>query len=141
MSYEDRTLTCQECEQPFTFSADDQSYHAEKGYTNEPKRCPSCRQARRNDRDNSGLAAGAGLVEGRVRCTLRSVRNVVKIPQSPSCPVVTVQSTVAIATADRAGDKGQHPGTRRPKRGAIFAPLFIYPLRMPLYLCGMHTTS
>ena len=47
MSYEDRTLTCQECGQPFTFTADDQSYHAEKGYTNEPKRCAPCRQARR----------------------------------------------------------------------------------------------
>ena len=53
MSYEDKTLTCQECSQPFTFSADDQSYHAEKGYENEPKRCPSCRQARR-DRSNGG---------------------------------------------------------------------------------------
>ena len=58
MSYEDRTLTCQDCEQPFTFSADDQQYHAEKGYTNEPKRCPTCRQARRNDRDNSGFGGG-----------------------------------------------------------------------------------
>jgi CxxC-x17-CxxC domain-containing protein len=54
MSYQDRTLTCQDCGQSFTFSADDQAYHAEKGYTNEPKRCPSCRQARRNERGNGG---------------------------------------------------------------------------------------
>ncbi len=51
MSYEDKTLTCQECGQPFTFSADDQSYHAEKGFTNEPKRCLSCREARRSGRN------------------------------------------------------------------------------------------
>ena len=57
MIYEDRTLTCQDCGQPFTFSADDQSYHAEKGYTNEPKRCASCRQARRGER-NGGFAQG-----------------------------------------------------------------------------------
>ena len=50
MNYEDRTLTCQDCSQSFTFSADDQSYHATKGFTNEPKRCDSCRQARRNER-------------------------------------------------------------------------------------------
>ena len=50
MNYEDKTLTCLDCGQPFTFSADDQSYHALKGFTNEPKRCDSCRQARRNDR-------------------------------------------------------------------------------------------
>jgi CxxC-x17-CxxC domain-containing protein len=48
MSFQDRTLTCVECSQPFTFSADDQQYHREKGYTNEPKRCPNCRQARRS---------------------------------------------------------------------------------------------
>ena len=57
MSYEDRTLTCQECNQSFTFSADDQQYHAEKGYTNEPKRCPSCRQARRSERGDSGYGS------------------------------------------------------------------------------------
>jgi len=56
MSYEDRTLTCLDCGQSFTFSADDQAYHAEKGYTNEPKRCPNCRQSRRSQRygDTSG---------------------------------------------------------------------------------------
>ena len=50
MSYEDKTLTCQDCGQQFTFSADDQSFHATKGFTNEPKRCNSCRQVRRNER-------------------------------------------------------------------------------------------
>ena len=50
MSYEDKTLTCQDCGQPFTFSADDQSFHAETGFTNEPKRCTSCREARRRER-------------------------------------------------------------------------------------------
>ncbi|MBI4340122.1 MAG: zinc-ribbon domain containing protein [Chloroflexi bacterium] len=53
MQYKDRTLTCQECGKPFTFSADDQAYHAEKGFTNEPKRCPSCRQLRRNGTNGS----------------------------------------------------------------------------------------
>ena len=54
MSYQDRTLTCQDCGRSFTFSADDQQYHAEKGYTNEPKRCSDCRQNRRNDRGGDG---------------------------------------------------------------------------------------
>ena len=58
MSYEDRTLTCVDCGQPFTFSADDQTYHAEKGYTNEPKRCTSCRAERRSQRDNGGFGSG-----------------------------------------------------------------------------------
>ncbi|MBI4497906.1 MAG: zinc-ribbon domain containing protein [Chloroflexi bacterium] len=56
--YQDRTLTCVDCGQPFTFSADDQAYHASKGYTNEPKRCASCRQARRGDRGYGGYSGG-----------------------------------------------------------------------------------
>ena len=59
MSYQDRTLTCQDCGQSFTFSADDQAYHAEKGFTNEPKRCTSCRQARRNERGGNGGGYGS----------------------------------------------------------------------------------
>lgn len=54
MSYQDKTLTCVECGQPFTFNAEEQSYHALKGYTNEPKRCPTCRQSRRRDRPYGG---------------------------------------------------------------------------------------
>jgi CxxC-x17-CxxC domain-containing protein len=61
MNYQDRTLTCQDCGQPFTFSADDQSFHAEKGYTNDPKRCPPCRQARRPERSYGG---GGGYSQG-----------------------------------------------------------------------------
>ena len=58
MAYEDRTLSCVECAQAFTFSADDQQYHAEKGYENDPKRCPTCRQARRNQGSGGGFGGG-----------------------------------------------------------------------------------
>ena len=58
MSYQDRTLSCQECGQSFTFSADDQAFHADKGFTNDPKRCPTCRQARRNERSSGGFGGG-----------------------------------------------------------------------------------
>ena len=60
MAYEDRTLSCVECGQSFTFSADDQAYHADKGYTNEPKRCPACRQAKRSRRNTDGFGGGGG---------------------------------------------------------------------------------
>ena len=59
MAYEDRTLTCVECSNAFTFSADDQQYHADKGYENEPKRCESCRQARRNQSSGGGFGGGS----------------------------------------------------------------------------------
>lgn len=57
MSYQDKDLTCQDCGQSFTFSADDQSFHAEKGYT-DPKRCPNCRRARRDERGGGGGGGG-----------------------------------------------------------------------------------
>ena len=62
VNYADRTLSCTDCSQPFIFSADDQSYHAEMGYTNEPKRCPDCRRSRRSQR--SGDSFGGGYDRG-----------------------------------------------------------------------------
>ena len=66
MSFQDRTLTCLDCNQPFTFTADDQQYHREKGYTNEPKRCASCRQNRRSSSAgyNSGDSYGSTYASG-----------------------------------------------------------------------------
>ena len=64
MSFQDRSLTCVECNQPFTFTADDQQYHREKGYTNEPKRCPSCRQNRRSSSYSGGSSYGSSYGSG-----------------------------------------------------------------------------
>ena len=50
MSYEDKELQCTDCGNAFTFGADEQEFFASRGYTNEPKRCLSCRQARKADR-------------------------------------------------------------------------------------------
>ncbi len=47
MTMSDKTLTCNECGSPFTFTAGEQEFFASKGYVNEPKRCPTCRQSRR----------------------------------------------------------------------------------------------
>ncbi len=55
----DKTLTCQDCGQSFTFRADDQEFFAAKGYS-EPKRCPSCREARKAERGNGGGSYGGG---------------------------------------------------------------------------------
>jgi len=53
MDYVDKTLECVECGSSFTFSASEQEFFASKGYTNEPKRCPQCRQARKEQRRRS----------------------------------------------------------------------------------------
>jgi len=50
MSFEDKSLTCSDCGATFTFSAEEQEFFQTKGYTNEPKRCPACREARKTQR-------------------------------------------------------------------------------------------
>ncbi|HIS02011.1 MAG TPA: zinc-ribbon domain containing protein [Candidatus Excrementavichristensenella intestinipullorum] len=45
--FEDKTLTCRECGAEFVFTASEQQFYADKGFQNEPGRCPSCRAARR----------------------------------------------------------------------------------------------
>lgn len=62
MSYADKTITCRDCGMDFVFTAGEQEFYAQKGFTNEPIRCPSCRQQRKsggsgrgyNDRDSYG---------------------------------------------------------------------------------------
>jgi CxxC-x17-CxxC domain-containing protein len=47
VSFVDKTLTCVDCGQPFTFTAGEQEFHQSKGFTTEPRRCASCRAARK----------------------------------------------------------------------------------------------
>jgi len=53
MAFEDKTLQCSDCGATFTFSAGEQELFQQRGYTNEPKRCPDCRQARKSERSGS----------------------------------------------------------------------------------------
>jgi CxxC-x17-CxxC domain-containing protein len=54
MSFQDKNLTCSDCSKDFTFSVEEQEQFQTRGYTNEPKRCPECRQARKSERNTSG---------------------------------------------------------------------------------------
>jgi len=58
MSFQDKSIQCSDCGTTFTFSAGEQEFFQSKGYTNEPKRCPACRQARKSERyGNSSYGA------------------------------------------------------------------------------------
>ena len=54
MTFQDKSLQCSDCGATFTFSAEEQEFFQSKGYTNEPKRCPACRQARKAERYGTG---------------------------------------------------------------------------------------
>ncbi len=59
MSFQDKTIECSDCGNTFTFSAEEQEQFQSRGYTNEPKRCPECRQARKSERyEKSGNSYG-----------------------------------------------------------------------------------
>jgi CxxC-x17-CxxC domain-containing protein len=58
MIYTDRSLTCVQCGSSFMFSADDQEFHAARGYQ-DPKRCPTCRAERRSGQDGGFSQSGA----------------------------------------------------------------------------------
>jgi len=57
LAFSDRSLTCVDCGSTFTFTASEQEFFAGKGYTNDPKRCPTCREERRG-RTGGGVTAG-----------------------------------------------------------------------------------
>ena len=49
---EDKTLVCKDCGKEFIFTVGDQEFFKEKGFDNEPVRCPECRKARKAQRNN-----------------------------------------------------------------------------------------
>ncbi|GAC1633467.1 MAG: zinc-ribbon domain containing protein [Chloroflexota bacterium] len=63
MAYTDRSLSCVQCGNEFTFTADDQAFHAGRGYQ-DPKRCPSCRAERRNSQGGGSSSYGGSSYGG-----------------------------------------------------------------------------
>jgi ssDNA-binding Zn-finger/Zn-ribbon topoisomerase 1 len=46
-SMEDKTIVCKDCGKDFVFTVGEQEFYKEKGFDNEPVRCPDCRRARK----------------------------------------------------------------------------------------------
>ncbi len=48
-------MNCVECTGEFLFTRNEQAFYAERGFTNEPKRCKNCRDKRKTSgRDGAG---------------------------------------------------------------------------------------
>ncbi len=54
MPFEDKTIVCADCGEEFVHSAQDQARYAERGFTNEPKRCRTCREKRKSQTGGGG---------------------------------------------------------------------------------------
>ena len=53
-TFNDKTLNCADCGGEFLFSKNEQAFYAERGFTNEPKRCKNCRDKRKTAREGNG---------------------------------------------------------------------------------------
>ena len=58
--YSDKTLSCKDCGRDFDFTASEQEFYAQKGFTNEPGRCPQCRAERKQRNSGSGRFGSRG---------------------------------------------------------------------------------
>ena len=59
MALSDKTLTCVDCRNEFTFTVGEQEFFASRGFTNEPKRCTQCRAARKSQQGGYGDSYGS----------------------------------------------------------------------------------
>jgi CxxC-x17-CxxC domain-containing protein len=57
--YNDKNLTCSDCGQEFVFTASEQDFYAQRGFT-EPRRCASCRASRKAARNSDGGGYSSG---------------------------------------------------------------------------------
>ncbi len=49
---EDIKLICKDCGKEFVFTVGEQEFYKQKGFENQPVRCPDCRKNRKNTRNN-----------------------------------------------------------------------------------------
>ena len=56
---QDKVLTCADCGQEFTFTAAEQQFYSDRGFS-EPRRCASCRAIRKAQRGDTGGSSSRG---------------------------------------------------------------------------------
>lgn len=87
MSYTDKSLSCRDCGKEFVFTAGEQDFHAQKGFTNTPSRCPECRSARKASGGFGGerrSGGGGGGMREMHTATCSSCGKSCQVPFQPS---------------------------------------------------------
>jgi CxxC-x17-CxxC domain-containing protein len=56
----DKTLVCRDCSENFVFTESEQEFFREKGFENEPQRCPACRAAKKQQSRGGGRGRFGG---------------------------------------------------------------------------------
>lgn len=61
MNFIDQTIVCVDCGAEFPFTAAEQEFYQQKGFTSAPRRCKTCRAAAKQARTGGGgFSGGAG---------------------------------------------------------------------------------
>ena len=60
MAIQEKTLICKDCSKSFSFTVEEQEFFQKKGFTNEPGRCSSCRQSRRESGGTRSYGSSGG---------------------------------------------------------------------------------
>jgi CxxC-x17-CxxC domain-containing protein len=81
--FTDKNLVCADCGKTFIFSAEDQAFHKEKGFTTEPRRCHSCRASRRAERNGYTNPGGYGVQRAMYRATCSRCGKEAELPFQP----------------------------------------------------------
>jgi CxxC-x17-CxxC domain-containing protein len=56
--FQSKVLVCKDCQQNFEFTSGEQEFYSEKGFKNDPVRCPDCRSAKKKRINNNGKKEG-----------------------------------------------------------------------------------
>lgn len=78
-NFNDKSLNCVECGGEFIFTRNEQAFYAERGFTNEPKRCKNCRDKRKG----GGREASGGRDRSMVSVTCDSCGVATEVPFTP----------------------------------------------------------
>jgi len=85
--FSDKSLVCADCGADFVFTAGEQEFHASKGFTQEPRRCPDCRRARKGAtggrEGGGGFRAGGGPPREMFTATCAACGREAQVPFEP----------------------------------------------------------
>lgn len=59
----DKTIVCKDCKSEFLFTENEQAFYKEKGFENDPQRCPDCRAASKQRSRGNNRSGGFGRSE------------------------------------------------------------------------------
>lgn len=111
MYFHDKVLQCKDCEQDFFFTAGEQDFYAQKGLVNEPRRCPDCRNKRKQRAMEEGRAEAEAAAALRqfttITCADCGKQTTVPFQPKLSRPLYCRECYVKFKTAQKSEEKSE----------------------------------